>query len=124
MNGKAATIVIPILTPSLNELLRTHRNERRKLKNMLKARILAAIYDMQMEVRKMRKPSKRIVAITSYRKRRMDPDNFTGGLKQLIDSIKELGLIWDDSPKWLDLRTEQRLDFHEQRTEIYIEVVE
>ncbi len=46
---------------------------------------------------------RRRVTIISYRKHLCDPDNFIGGLKILLDSLIELDLICDDSPKYLEL---------------------
>ena len=52
---------------------------------------------------------KRSVCITIWRKRLLDKDNLVGGCKQIIDVLKDLGLIYDDSPKYLDLKVEQNL---------------
>jgi len=49
----------------------------------------------------------------------MDRDNIWASHKQLIDALKELGLIWDDSEKYIDLRVFQ-LEHPEQKTEIFI----
>ena len=46
---------------------------------------------------------RRRVTIISYRKQLCDPDNFYGGLKLLIDSLQEMDLICDDSPKYMEL---------------------
>ena len=61
------------------------------------------------------------VKIISYRKRKCDKDNFEGGLKLLIDALKYIGLIFDDSPKWLKLEAQQQIDRNFPRTEIFIE---
>lgn len=49
------------------------------------------------------------VTITSYRRRLLDPDNLVHGCKPVLDAIKRLGLIRDDSPRWLDLEVKQEL---------------
>jgi hypothetical protein len=42
----------------------------------------------------------RTVTITAYRKRRLDTDNLSGGIKHLRDCLTKCRLIVDDSPKW------------------------
>lgn len=39
--------------------------------------------------------------------RQLDPDNFVGGLKSVIDSMREEGLISNDTPEALELVTKQ-----------------
>ena len=36
-------------------------------------------------------------------KRRLDLDNVWGGCKSLVDSLRDVGLIRNDSPRWCDL---------------------
>jgi hypothetical protein len=61
--------------------------------------------------------------IIGFRCRPLDTDNFCGGAKHLIDSIREAGLIHDDSPEHITLVTEQIKVAHrgEERTQIIIE---
>lgn len=47
------------------------------------------------------------VTILSKRKRLLDKDNCYGGAKLVIDAIKELGLIEDDSLDKIELKVEQ-----------------
>ena len=49
------------------------------------------------------------LTIISYRKRLLDYDNLVGGCKQLLDACSEEKLIWDDAPKYLDLKVEQHI---------------
>lgn len=59
--------------------------------------------------------------IVSYRKKLLDPDNFIGGLKLLIDSLVDIHLLYDDSLEYLELQgPEQKIDLKNPRTEIYI----
>ena len=51
---------------------------------------------------------KRRVEITTIRKRRIDPDNNSSGIKFLLDMIVKLGWLRDDGIKWVDLITAQR----------------
>jgi Holliday junction resolvase RusA-like endonuclease len=43
----------------------------------------------------------RIVTITRYAPRQMDPDNLVAACKPLIDSLVSHNLLVDDSPRWL-----------------------
>lgn len=121
-----AKITIPIITPSLNELLRMHYRNKTKLKKSLISHIEGAIFDMRddkgnrLEIAKMTKPQKRSIRIYSFRKNSLDPDNLIGGSQPLINAIKELGLIWDDSEKYIDLKIKQ-IEYPEQKTVIFIE---
>ena len=45
--------------------------------------------------------------IISYRKRLLDKDNLYTGCKSLIDACVMEGLIFDDSPDYVDLKVEQ-----------------
>jgi len=63
---------------------------------------------------------KKEVTVISIRKKLMDPDNFIGGLKPLLDALKENKLIVDDSPEWIDLEGFQEIDIKNPRTEIII----
>lgn len=72
--------------------------------------------------RKKERPFRARLRITRFGHRLLDPDNLQGGVKPLVDCIKEVGLIWDDSPDWLelDVRQQQVARKDEQRTEIEI----
>ena len=70
----------------------------------------------------MKATGKRKITITSYRKRRIDQDNLKGGAKQLLDALKALQLIKDDSLKWVSVKyNPQVLDGKNPRTKIEIE---
>ena len=49
------------------------------------------------------------LTIISYRKKKLDLDNLYGGVKQLLDACSDEKLIWDDAPKYLDLKVEQQI---------------
>lgn len=60
--------------------------------------------------------------ITSFRKKKLDYDNLVGGCKGLIDAIKRLGGILNDSPDLVTLKIDQEKirKPDKQRTEIKI----
>lgn len=45
--------------------------------------------------------------IIGPKERPMDAQNFVGGLKPILDLLKEAGYIVDDSPQWLTLKAHQ-----------------
>lgn len=63
-----------------------------------------------------------VVRIKSFRKRLIDRDNLWGGSKILIDCLKDLNVIQDDSEKYIDLHIEQEKVSSEidERTEIEV----
>ena len=119
--GKAV-IVIPSVMPSLNQQLRMHWADRMRLKDKCAEDIDNALKASGYKVTEMIRPSRRKVTIISYRKRLLDEDNNVGATKPLLDAVKDMGLIWDDSPKFCDLVTRQE-KAGDVRTEIQIEVM-
>ena len=115
-------IVIKRPTISLNKLLRTNRWKRMELKEEFAWEVYAGIHEQNPDHEAITTPRKMKLNIISYRKSFLDRDNFIGGLKVLIDSIKELRLIYDDSPEYLGLEAKQEIEKKRknQRTEIII----
>jgi len=111
------TISLPII--SGNKLLRMHWSTRAKIQKDYYWAIIEQIECPRLGLEKKRK-----VVITSYRKRLLDKDNLYAGAKCLGDALKKAGLIWDDSPKWINLEVKQAVDGKNQRTEVVIENVE
>jgi len=118
-----AQISIPVVTPSNNEIRGMHHRAYKRLKQNLAAHILGKLLDQGWEINELKIPQKRKVEIISYRKRRFDFDNHVGGLKPLLDALQDVGLIWDDGEKWIDLKTRQETDGENPRTEIYVEPI-
>jgi Holliday junction resolvase RusA-like endonuclease len=74
------------------------------------------------------KPKKEIgkvtLGITVYREgRRYDEDNFIGGLKPMIDGIRDAGYLRNDSPVWLAYDPKPKQEKGEPRVEIDIKEV-
>jgi len=63
------------------------------------------------------------VRFTGYRVRPLDPDNFAGSVKDLLDGLHKSGVIDGDEPWRIILQTDQVKvsSFKEERTEIVIE---
>lgn len=90
------------LPPSGNKYQRAHWAVKKQLRHRF-----AWAFRMEMELCGCRpKPKEEIgkvaLGITVYRKgRRYDEDNFIGGLKPLIDGMRDAGYLRNDSPRWL-----------------------
>jgi hypothetical protein len=52
---------------------------------------------------------KSIVNIHQVRKRSLDTDNLYASCKPILDSLRKLGLIFDDNPKWCELKVTQEI---------------
>ena len=52
---------------------------------------------------------KSTVWIHQVRRRMLDTDNLYASCKPLLDSLQKTGVIFDDSPKWCDLRVTQEV---------------
>jgi Holliday junction resolvase RusA-like endonuclease len=110
-------IILPFVTPSVNKLLRMHYFARKREQDKYKKWLAAAgAVDRRFNAEK----EKRHVEIHSFRKRRIDLDNLIGGMKLLIDALCDVGLLWDDSPRYLDLTVIQETDGKNPRTEVSI----
>lgn len=101
----AFTLEVPKASPSLNEINGRHwrhYREQKKLweKEIWVAKSQAGIYGMPMFKRAK-------VSIERYGLNLLDVDNLTGGCKMIIDALRALGLIEDDSPAHIDLTVKQ-----------------
>lgn len=94
-------IVLPEATPSLNQLLRMHWAKRRRM-----AKGAALAIRMQTLAAPVAS-EKRRVRIERHGKKTLDEDNAYGGCKLVIDCLKDLDLLVDDSPRWLELEVTQ-----------------
>ena len=64
---------------------------------------------VQGEAQRLQRTGLRFVG---YRVRPLDPDNFAGSVKDLLDGLRHAGLIPDDNPERITLQTEQVLVAH------------
>ena len=64
-----------------------------------------------------------IVSFTGYRVKPLDPDNFAGSVKDILDGLRHAGLISGDEPWRIILRTDQVKvsTYKEEKTVISIE---
>lgn len=101
-----ATITISLATPSLNVLNTKHWSFKRKLKAEWFSLMNAALHTLKA-VPKAKEGERRRVTFTRYSLRLLDVDNFSGGAKLVLDSLRRprtdgkkswagLQMIWDD----------------------------
>jgi len=116
-------IVFPgIVTPSQNQIVhwqraRYYSNIPQLKKTYWNMLLLCNAYEGKY---KARPGEKRAVSFFSFRPRKLDDDNLIGGMKYLRDTLEDMGLIWRDSPTYLEAKYHQYTDGKDPRTEIVI----
>lgn len=114
-------IQVPFATPSLNEYLRWHWAEREKYGTELREPLilLKTAYKLPTLERA------RIESVICFKaKRKRDQDNYTGGLKPLIDAIKEAHIIAEDDSEVLKIQPPLFLVGSIERTTLMIYRIE
>lgn len=126
-------LTIYTLPPSLNQLERMHWAKKGRLRALFARELFYAdprpkkiIYrgaHLRGMPPEMYRPRKLRLSTTIYWKtRRLDEDNAMGSLKIIIDAMRDVGLIFRDSPKWLRVeKPVQKLDHDHPRVEIEVE---
>lgn len=107
-----AIIIIPRVPPSLNELRGKkfrHPNDYKRLRDSIQSDIFHLAKKADIRALRAHKDlqHRAVVTITVERKKLLDKDNLFGGIKPVLDSIKNLEFIVDDSPEWIDLAVAQ-----------------
>jgi len=92
-------------TPSLNKMLRRHWSVDRKLKAKWARLVWVALRSKYLGP--MHPFPRARVTITRTSPRMLDADNATGGCKPIIDCLRQLSLIVDDSPEHIELIVRQ-----------------
>lgn len=104
----AFEVTLPIDLIGANKLLRMHWRERKAHQvDVLNHLVVAGVRWRE------RKPERRAVTITRIlgpRQRRFDADNAHASCKQVLDSLRAQGVIFDDSPAWIDLSVAEDCD--------------
>lgn len=98
------TLSIPEASPSLNEHKWKHWTHHLRLRRHWSLLVMVAKNEARVTSEPLEMSA---VKITREGHRKLDHDNFVGGLKSLIDSLREQRLIVDDSPEHMILTTEQ-----------------
>ena len=115
-------IVFPgIVTPSQNQIARWLQYEYYRIiqikKDYWNMLLLCNAHDDKY---KAKPKEKRIVHYYSYRPRKTDVVNLVAGFKYLEDQLQRMGLVWRDSPTYLEAKYYQYTDSKNPRTEVVI----
>lgn len=110
--------IIPGTFPSLNVLLKWHWAKRARHRQEIERSIRFATSCWHPPPRRKRRARVDLTIYQPYR--RLDQDNAEGAMKPVIDSLRALGLIYQDSPDWLDKTIVQFVDRKNPRLEITI----
>lgn len=110
-----------IITPSNNVILRWKANRHFSNIKALKKMYWDMLHlcKAHYNIYQVEPEQKRIVVFRSFRKRLLDHDNLVGGCKYLLDTLEKIGLIYKDSPRYIEVSYFQQKCKHE-RTEIYL----
>ena len=96
-----------MVPPSPNQLRRTYRNiyAYKRLREAWERSMAYALPSAaeQQELRAIAAGGKMRVKVTVFNSREYDPDNLTGCLKPVLDALKNIRFIKDDSRQWLEL---------------------
>jgi hypothetical protein len=109
-------------TPTNNELLGLHWRARMRLRD--EWYYLVKVAAQEFEIPKQGPAERRSLRIVSYRLQLADEDNLKGGVKPVIDALKNGGFILDDDPQAISQEVEQ-IQIHrrkDERTLIYIRI--
>ena len=119
--GKTMKFTLYGEPPSMNKLERMHWAVKKKLRARYGYGLMAGIRELDPKPAPGSYDPPRMVAVfTVYRNRMLDEDNAYGGLKPMIDALRDVKLIRNDSTRWFRMVVHQvRLPYPEQwRTEI------
>jgi len=116
---------IPKQVQSLNETRGRHWTVKHKIVKAWRT-ALAYFFPFQPRYKEQRS-----IIITGYWEREvnfLDHDNFVGGCKPVLDGLKRLGWIFDDSHRWLRVSYRQKVlgvdEIHETGTRVEVFIVE
>ncbi|MFA5377884.1 MAG: hypothetical protein WC455_19195 [Dehalococcoidia bacterium] len=123
---RAWSITLYTLTPSNNQLLSMHWGARRDLRKRFRGELYYLLHRAGWEqpAKSEDVPKMRLTVQIFRSPRRFDSDNSTGGLKPMIDALRDIRAIRNDSPVWLELVTHAEQLAHDRpRVEITLEEV-
>lgn len=115
------TLLIGEASPSLNALVGQHWSKYRVFRKHWGMLVLEA--KNHSNIGHWPAFAKSRLHIIRESPRKLDPDNFIGGLKVVIDGLKDCGLIEDDTTEHIVLVPEQRAVHGISRTLIEIEAI-
>ena len=111
---------LDVVPPSFNVYDRMHWAVKKKLRETLGRRVMFALFEQgwRMPADRAEVPPM-MVSVVICRPRRLDPDSATASLKPLLDGMRDVRALRNDSPRWLKLEVDQEISAV-PRTEITI----
>ena len=120
-------ITVPLVPPSPNELRRKYRNPHvyRKLRKLWEQELFygASCARHRNELIALAKKSKMTVAITVFHSREFDVDNLAGSQKPILNALKNIHFIRDDSPACIELSPPQQVLSKDHKTVVCIHCI-
>lgn len=111
-------ITVPMAPPSPNELRRKYRSPfaYKRLREAWEHALAYAVPSAaeQFALRRMAAYKVR-VKVTVFHSKLYDQDNLTGSLKPVLDALKNIRFLKDDSPEWLELLPVEQ--YHAKRSQ-------
>lgn len=101
-------MILNIIIKSRNVLDKLHWAVKSRLQK--EYMLLIRSHMVKHKIKHAKKNERYCLEIISYRKRLLDYDNLVGGCKQLLDALTKEKYIYDDAPKYIDLKISQRLN--------------
>lgn len=100
-------ITVPMVPPSPNELRRKYRNPfaYKKLREAWERSLAYAVPSAGevFALRRLAAAGRVRVKVTVFHPGTYDPDNIVGCLKPVLDALKNIRFLTDDSREWLEL---------------------
>jgi hypothetical protein len=103
------TLDIPDIPPSLNKVLNMHWRAKRKLAEKWGWEVKIAKGQQRIQLGRNK------VLITLWHSRFYDRDNAFGACKVLVDALRYMNIIVDDTREWLELDVMQAKCPHRER---------
>lgn len=115
------TITLPFVTQSANKLIRTHWAKRRRIQHGYEIALIAS--GVRDEAFQAKKGEVRRIKFNVFRRSLLDRDNLIGGLKPLVDALRHVGVLSDDTEALLKWEDPEQIPVREKALEatvIYI----
>ncbi len=120
----ALELILPIKTPSRNELDRTNHWVRKRSKKDI-AWLIAVAGGTDDQYKALWKEV-RSIKIVSYRRFKLDWDGLVGGFKDLIDVLEDIGLVFNDNSTYLIHKMHEQIRVKtkkEERMHIFLDII-
>ncbi|MDP3767457.1 MAG: hypothetical protein Q8S13_05540 [Dehalococcoidia bacterium] len=122
---RLAVLTVRAATPSGNKTLRQHWAARSRARALWQTLAGSAVAEAHWQSGAIRKAERhRRLSFLRVGNRTLDADNATAGIKMLLDALKTLGVVRDDSPAWCSIDVRQRRPVAGEKPHTIVEVWE